>query len=77
MGITVRNLGKGASDGCRDCCTDARLSSSAIVQVEGYPVSSSLFKVTGLPRWYSGKESACQCRRRKRCRFSPCVRKIP
>ena len=28
----------------------------------------------GLPRWHSGKESACQCRR---CRFDPCVRKIP
>ena len=28
----------------------------------------------GLPRWFSGKESACQCRRR---RFDPWVRKIP
>ena len=27
-----------------------------------------------LPRWLSGKESACQCRR---CGFSPWVRKIP
>ena len=25
----------------------------------------------------SGKESSCQCRRCKRCRFSPLVRKIP
>ena len=25
----------------------------------------------------SGKESACQCRRHKRCRFNPWVRKIP
>ena len=23
----------------------------------------------GLPRWPSGKESACQCRRHRRCRF--------
>ena len=30
-----------------------------------------------LPRWLTGKESACQCRRRKRQRFSPWVRKIP
>ena len=30
-----------------------------------------------LPRWLSGKESACQCRRYKRCRFDPLVRKIP
>ena len=26
------------------------------------------------PRWLSGKESACQCRR---CKFNPWVRKIP
>ena len=30
-----------------------------------------------LPRWLSGKESACQCRRHRRCRFNPWVRKIP
>ena len=30
-----------------------------------------------LPRWFSGKESACQCRRCKRCRFDPWVKKIP
>ena len=31
----------------------------------------------GLPSWLSGKESTCQCRKRKRCRFNPWVRKIP
>ena len=31
----------------------------------------------GLPRWLSGKESACQFSRCKRCRFDPWVRKIP
>ena len=30
-----------------------------------------------LPRWLSGKESACQCSRHKRCSFDPWVRKIP
>ena len=34
-------------------------------------------KDLGLPRWYSGKESACQGRRCKRCRFNPWVKKIP
>ena len=35
----------------------------------------SLHSQVWLPRWLSGKESSCQCRR---CmRFSPCVRKIP
>ena len=28
-------------------------------------------------KWLSDKESACQCRRHKRCRFDPWVRKIP
>ena len=28
------------------------------------------------PRWLSGKESACQCRRRRRCGFSLWIRKI-
>ena len=31
----------------------------------------------GLPRWFSGKETACQCRRHKRHGFDPWVRKIP
>ena len=31
----------------------------------------------GLPRWLSGKESSCQCRRCKRCGFDPWVGKIP
>ena len=30
-----------------------------------------------LPRWHSGKESSCQCRRHKRHRFNPWVRKMP
>ena len=34
-------------------------------------------KSTGLPRWHSGKESACQGRRRKTHGFNPWVRKIP
>ena len=34
-------------------------------------------KFLGLPRWLSGKESACQCRRHKRNGFGPWVRKTP
>ena len=33
--------------------------------------------VRGLPRWLSGKESACQSRRCKRCGFNPWVEQIP
>ena len=32
---------------------------------------------TALRHWHSGKESSCQCRRRKRCGFDPWVGKIP
>ena len=31
----------------------------------------------GFPDGASGKEPTCQCRRHKRHRFDPCVRKIP
>ena len=34
-------------------------------------------KKTGLPRWLSDKESTCQCRKPRRCRFNPWVGKIP
>ena len=33
-----------------------------------------LTKTTSFPSGFSGKESACQC---KRCEFNPWVRKIP
>ena len=31
----------------------------------------------GLPWWFSGKESTCQCRRHKRHRFDPWIGEIP
>ena len=34
-------------------------------------------KEGGLPRWCSGKESPCQCRKGRRHGFHPWVRKIP
>ena len=30
-----------------------------------------------IPRWHSGKESICQCRRNRRCEFDPSNGKIP
>ena len=30
----------------------------------------------GIPRWHSGKESTCWCRRRRTCGFDPWVKKI-
>ena len=32
--------------------------------------------IGGLPRWLSGEESACQCRRHRRHGFDPWVEKI-
>ena len=40
-------------------------------------LSLSLQDRLRLPRWLSGKESTCQCRRHRRCGFKPWVRKIP
>ena len=34
-------------------------------------------RYNGLSRWHSSKESTCQCKRHRRCGFSPWVRKIP
>ena len=31
----------------------------------------------GLPRWFSGKESTCRCRRHRRCKFDSWIGKIP
>ena len=40
-------------------------------------ISRSSIINNGLPRWLSGKDSACQCRRRRRWGFNPWVGKIP
>ena len=46
-----------------------------------FPVFHLNLKVTyslwGLPRWRSGKESTCQCRRGRRCGFNPWSRRSP
>ena len=38
---------------------------------------TQLLGMYALPRWLSGKELACQCRRCKRHRFNPWVGRIP
>ena len=45
---------------------------SHLIIASRYPMLVGL-----LPRWHSGKESACQCRRPKKCEFNPWVGKIP
>ena len=56
--------------------TRVRFVSDAVSEVwpgNGITVCSC---ISGLPRWHSGKESICQCRRCKRHRFDPWVGKI-
>ena len=38
------------------------------------PILIYIWLMPELPRWFSGKESTCQC---KTCRFDPWVREIP
>ena len=42
---------------------------TTLIAYPHYPVN--------LPRWLRGKESACQCRRRRRLGFDPWVGKVP
>ena len=36
-------------------------------------ITRKLTSIDGLPRWFSGKESTCQCRR---CKFDPLIRNL-
>ena len=40
-------------------------------------IPGSKVEGVGWSRWLRDKESACQCRRHRRCGFCPCVGKIP
>ena len=46
-------------------------------EAQTHPKHTCSKGTVGLPRWHSGKEPACQCRRCKRYRFNQWVRKIP
>ena len=48
-----------------------------ISKVPPQPLNEYLGWAKWLTRWLSGKESTCRCRRHRRCRFNPWVRKIP
>ena len=45
--------------------------------LETVDFSCSVASANWLPRWHSGKESVCHCRRHRRCEFDPWVGKIP
>ena len=40
------------------------------------PELCAIYALDGLPKWLSGKQSACQCRSCRRSGFNPWVRKI-
>ena len=42
------------------------------IQIRVYSICMCMY-MYGIPRWCSGKESACQCRRCMRCGFDPWV----
>ena len=51
-------------------------SKKSVIQTSPIPaaLNSDFYLYPGLPRWLSGKESTCQCRRHE---FDPWIRKIP
>ena len=64
-------------------CPNTVLERKWVVPIGSVPFSNFMFLLficywsIGLPRRLSGKHSACQCTRRRRCRFDPWVGKIP
>ena len=56
------------------CWSKARTQCSLDAELEFLSQSKD---IEGLPRWLCGKEFNCQCRRHRRHRFHPWVRKIP
>ena len=66
---------------CSVCINLSFVSDSEVLYL--LPESMNLWQVKllvskqGFSRWHSGKQSACQCKRLRRCRFYPWVVKIP
>ena len=45
--------------------------------LKGSSFLKKVYPVKGLPRWLSGKEPTCQCKRHRRPRFNPWIENIP
>ena len=52
-------------------------SASHVMGTTSRTSSLSVHNLSWASRWLGGKETACQCRRCRRCGFNPWVRKIP
>ena len=59
------------------CGHSSRSWGTGISTLLNHPFHHASSLSRGLPRWCSGKESACQCRRHKRLGFDPWIGKIP
>ena len=57
--------------------TGKNIALTIYVHIYAYIFMHTIIYKMGFPRWCSGKESACPCRKCKRCRFNPWVRKSP
>ena len=66
----------GPRNGTRVSCVSCTGCRFFTTEPHGKPYST-YYRCMGLPKWYSGKESACQCKRYKRHGFSPWVGKLP
>ena len=77
-GTWARTSGRGRDQRARGTLSAVTSSSykSIIPTRSGPSWWLPLILIIGLPRWLSGKESTCQCRRHKRSKFNSCVRKI-
>ena len=68
---------------CTYCCQDANISLSLMYVghltklMKGFNRHYFTNIEEGLPRWPTGKESTCQCRRHKKLWFNSQVRKTP
>ena len=59
------------------CKNEDEVQKSILVHPNVHIENLTFYKIANFPRCLSGKESACHCRRHKRCRFDPYVRNIP
>ena len=65
-------------DGTTTRLKRANQSASSLIYVSDICIAYLLLHQSlGLPRWLSGKEFACQCRRYRRFGFDPQVGKMP
>ena len=67
------------NESCSNRCGVSSVNAEEISCEKRHPVNNFRSLVSNalrIPRWLSGKEPTCQCKRYRRCRFDPWVGKI-